>query len=165
MSNRDPLYGQSNKSGSWEASTDFSTTGTSDSSDSMKDQAKHKMDDMSHKADEMTDKAKGMVDDGKHKAEEVAGMAHERADQGMDKAADSMDKAAEMLRQRGDEQGGTVGSMAGTAADAMESASSYLHNTDTSQLMDQLETYIRKNPTQSLLIGAGVGFILAKAFK
>lgn len=165
MSNRDPLYGQSNRDSSWESSTDFSSTGTSDQTGGMKDQAHQKMDDMSHKAGEMTDKAKGMADEGKHKASEVAGMAQERADQGMDKAADSMDKAAGMLRQRGDEQGGTVGSMAGTAADAMESASSYLHNTDTGQLMDQLETYIRKNPTQSLLIGAGVGFILAKAFK
>lgn len=157
MSNRDPLYGDSKKIDSWDATSDFSSTGTSDSKDEMKNKANQKM-------DEMGGKAKNMADEGKHKVDEMAGKAQDRADQGMDKAADSMDKAADKLRQRGDEQGGTMGSVAGTAADAMESASSFLHETDSSQMMDQLEAYIRKNPTQSLLIGAGVGFILAKAF-
>jgi ElaB/YqjD/DUF883 family membrane-anchored ribosome-binding protein len=106
-----------------------------------------------------------MADDGKLKAGEMAGMAQERADQGIDKAADSMDKAADMMRQKGSEQGGTVGNVAGSAADAMESASAFLKDTDTSQMMDQLEAYIRKNPTQSLLVAAGIGFVLSKAFR
>jgi ElaB/YqjD/DUF883 family membrane-anchored ribosome-binding protein len=70
-----------------------------------------------------------------------------------------------MLRQRGSEQGGTMGQVASTAADTLDSASGYLREADTGEMMDQLEGYIRKNPMQSLLIAAGVGFVLSKAFK
>lgn len=148
----------------------------SDTVKSVADEGKHKADEMAekaktvaddgmHKAEEMADKAKHAAEDGKQKVGEMAGKAQERADEGIDKAAESMDKAAEMMRQKGSEQGGTVGSVAGTAADAMESASAFLKDTDTGQMMDQLEAYIRKNPTQSLLIAAGVGLVLSKAFK
>lgn len=120
-------------------------------------------DDTSKQSEGMTDKAKQAAESGKEKASEMAGMAQGRADQGIDKAAESMDKAAGMMREKG-EQGGTMGSVADTAAGAMESASSFLKDTDTSQMMDQLEDYIRKNPTQSLLVAAGIGFVLSKAF-
>lgn len=131
----------------------------------MAEKAKTVADEGMHKAEEMADKAKHAAEDSKQKVGEMAGKAQERADEGIDKAAESMDKAAEMVRQKGNEQGGTVGSVAGTAADAMESASAFLRDTDTGQMMDQLETYIRKNPTQSLLIAAGVGLVLSKAFR
>jgi ElaB/YqjD/DUF883 family membrane-anchored ribosome-binding protein len=47
----------------------------------------------------------------------------------------------------------------------MESAGSFLQDANTGEMMDQLENYIRQNPTQALLIAAGVGFVLSKAFK
>lgn len=165
MSNRDPLYGEPNKSGAWATSQESAFSDTSNDTEKMKDKAKQHLDDAMENPDQMADKAKGMMNDGKQKADEMAGMAHERADQGVDKAADAMDKGAEMLRERGEQQGGTVGSVAGTAADAMETAGSYLHDTNTGEMMDQVEAYIRKNPTQSLLVAAGIGFVLAKAFK
>ena len=183
MSNQDPFNQDKSKADYWGTTREWSTTeetGTqeslqdmgqshlddaSTSADAMTDKASHMADEGKHKAEEMTDKAKHAADDGKQKVGEMAGKAQERADEGIDKAAESMDKAAEMMRQKGSEQGGTVGSVAGTAADAMESASAFLKDTDTSQMMDQLEAYIRKNPTQSLLIAAGVGLVLSKAFK
>ena len=183
MSNQDPFNNDKSKNDYWGTTRDWSTTeetgteastqdfgqsGFDDSSataEGMTDKAKHVAEEGKHKAEEMTEKAKHVADDSKQKASEMAGMAKERADQGIDKAAESMDKAAEMVRQKGEEQGGTVGSVAGSAAGAMESASAFLKDTDTSQLMDQLEAYIRKNPTQSLLVAAGIGFVLSKAFK
>lgn len=160
MSNRDPLYDDSSQSGAWEA-----TQNMNDQNLNAADKAKLKSDDVSAKTEEAANKAKDVVDQGKRKAEDVASKAQDGADEGLDKAANKMDDAADMIRQRGSEQGGTVGSVASTAADTMESASSFLHNTDTSEMMDQVEAYIRQNPTQSLLIAAGVGFVLAKAFK
>lgn len=165
MSNRDPLYGDTSKKDSFGNARDETPFGSSGELDNMSSEAKDKVYGGLDKADKMANDAQSKMDEGKKKADEMAGTARDRADQGMDKAADSMDKAADMLRQRGEEQGGTVGSMAGTAADAMESAGAYLHDSNTGEMMDQLETYIRKNPTQSLLIAAGVGFVLAKAFK
>jgi ElaB/YqjD/DUF883 family membrane-anchored ribosome-binding protein len=165
MSNRDPLYGDSTQSNTWDTTHDTATSGNSDDKKDLKSQAQQKLDEASSKADDMAHQAEGAMNQGKQKADEMAGKAQHHADEGMDKAADAMDKGAQMLRERGREQGGTVGSVAGTAADAMESAGSYLHETNTSEMMDQVEAYIRQNPTQSLLIAAGVGFVLAKAFK
>lgn len=162
MSNRDPLYGKPTEGRSWETSQD---SAMSDDMENMKGEAEKKLNEADKKTDQMAGKAKGMMDDGKQKADEMSGMAQDRADEGMDKAADAMGKGADMLREQGNQQGGTIGSVAGTAADAMDSAGSYLHDANTGEMMDQVEAYIRKNPTQSLLIAAGVGFVLAKAFK
>lgn len=180
MSSRNPNRGKSNLDGSrvppYETTVPGGTDGTKDKAedrlydslekaDDMADNAQSKMDDGLNKANDMASDAQSKMDEGKQKAGEMAGMAQDRADQGMDKTADAMDRGADMLRERGDQQGGTVGQVAGTAADAMESAGAYLHDTNTGEMMDQVEAYIRKNPTQSLLVAAGVGFVLAKAFK
>lgn len=186
MSNRDPLYNSSKADASdlTANQTGLPTSGDSgnmkDKTEQTKNEGMNKANDMANKAsdkasevgyegldkaNEMADKAGSMMDDGKQKAGEMAGMAQQRADEGMDKAADAMGKGADMLRERGSQQGGTVGQVADTAAGAMESAGQYLHEHDTGEMMDQVEAYIRKNPTQSLLIAAGVGFVLAKAFK
>lgn len=160
MSNRDDLFGTSNDNTSWENAYD-----STDENGGVKDKAQSMLDDANVKKDEAVDKAKGMMDDGKHKADEMAHKAQDKADEGLDKAADSMDRGAQMLREKGHEQGGKVGEVADTAADAMQSASGYLRETNTAEMMDQVEAYIRQNPTQSLLIAAGVGFVLARAFK
>lgn len=158
MSDRNTNYGNSNLGGSGLPSQE--STGSD-----ARDKAENAMYDGLNKADDMANDAQSKMKEGKKKADEMVGKAQQRTDEGMDKAADAMDRGADMLRERGNEQGGTVGQMAGTAADAMESAGSYLHETDTGEMMDQVEAYIRKNPTQSLLIAAGVGFVLAKAMK
>lgn len=211
MSNRDPLYGESNNNDSSESSFDSTSSGTFDdlgsmsggssqgslydsgsagtigqsdtgeawnefydattsedasgTMDNVAGKAQGMLGDASGKKDEAMDKAKGMMDEGKNKAGEMAGMAQGKMDGGMTKAGESMDSAAQMLRDKGEQQGGTVGTVASTAAGAIESAGSFLQEANTGEMMDQLETYIRQNPTQSLLIAAGVGFVLAKAFK
>ena len=158
MSNRDSLYGDSSQSDSWDAAQRSEASGTSESMQDAKD-------DMLHKAADTMSQAEQKGQQARDKAEQFAGEAQHRADEGMHKAAQSMDQAAEMLRQRGEEQGGPMGQVASTAADTLGSASAYLEGTDTAEMMDQLEAYIRKNPMQSLLIAAGVGFVLSKAFK
>jgi ElaB/YqjD/DUF883 family membrane-anchored ribosome-binding protein len=82
----------------------------------------------------------------------------------MDQAASGLDQAASKLREQGGQQGGTVGNAAATAADSLEGASSYLREKDTDQLMDDLESLIRRKPTESLLVAAGIGFVLSKVF-
>lgn len=152
----------------WENFYDATTSddsGNTGTMDDMKHKAQDTLGKASEKKDEVMDKASGVMDEGKHKAGEVAGMAQEKMDTGMTKAGETMDNAAHMLRDKGEQQGGTVGTVAGTAANAMESAGSFLQESNPGEMMDQLEAYIRQNPTQSLLIAAGVGFVLAKAFK
>lgn len=165
MSNRDPLYGKSNQGNPGDISGDSAPLESSGELDKKSKQAEDKLYEGLNKADDMANDAQSKLYDGLDKADEMANKAQGRADEGMDKAADAMDRGADMLRERGNQQGGTVGQVAGTAADAMESAGAYLHDSNTGEMMDQVEAYIRKNPTQSLLIAAGVGFVLAKAFK
>ncbi len=151
----------------WEEFYDATTSddsGSTGTMDDMKHKAQDTMGKASEKKDEVMDKASGMMGQGKEKAGEMAGMAQEKMDGGMTKAGETMEGAAQMLRDKG-EQGGTVGTVADTAANAMESAGSFLQEANTGEMMDQLENYIRQNPTQALLIAAGVGFVLAKAFK
>lgn len=162
MSNRDLYANESNTDEAWE--TSYDTTSTEGDS-SVKDKAKNKMNEASAKKDEVAGKAQNMMEEGKEKASEFASTAQDRADEGMNKTADGLHTAADKVRERGSEHGGAVASAADTAANAMESAENYLRDTNTAEMMDQVEAYIRKNPTQSLLIAAGVGFVLAKAFK
>jgi ElaB/YqjD/DUF883 family membrane-anchored ribosome-binding protein len=157
MSTQDSPYGDSSHTDPWQASQQPGETGSAGMQDAK--------DDALHKAAETMDQAGQKGQEVRQKAGEVASQAQGRADEGMHKAAQTMDQAADKLRQRGSGQSGTMGQVTTAAADTLDSASSYLEGTDTAEMMDQLEAYIRKNPMQSLLVGAGGGVVLSKAFK
>lgn len=98
----------------------------------------------------------------KAKADEWTGKAHDKADQGMDAAASGLGSAADTLRQQGEQHGGMAASAASKTADALDSASQYLREKDTDQLLTDLESFVRQKPVESVLIAAGAGFLLAK---
>lgn len=169
MSNRDALYGDSTHGDPFQAPTTGRSGESQDQGRDAASQAKAKgqqaMDQASEKGQQVKEQASAKGQQAKEKLDQASGMAEERADQGMDKASQGLDQAADMLRDRGGQQGGAMGSAATTAADTMESASSYLKDKDSSQLMDDLEDFIRRKPTESLLAAAGIGFVLSKVFK
>lgn len=172
MSNRDPLYRETNHGDPFEAPTTGKRGESGGSSDQMgnkADEAKAKgqqvKDQATQKGQQAVDQASQKGQQAKQKASQAAGMAEERADQGMDKAASGLDQAADKVRQQGSQQGGSMGTAATKAADTMDSASSYLRSTDTDQIMNDLESMIRRKPTESLLAAAGVGFVLSKIFR
>lgn len=177
MSSRDPLYGKTPEgelpaSDAWaatdqdrwdqESGSTFDQAhdaGTvSEKAGQAKEQVSKAADDVLHQASQKADQASG-------KASEVADRAQQAADQGMDQAASGLDMAAGTLRQQGEERGGTVGNVATMAADRLEGASGYLRDKDTSQLVDDLEALVRRKPTESLLVAAGIGFVLSKVFR
>lgn len=121
-------------------------------------QAQDKVGDMAGKAQEMGQTAQ-------EKAAEMGQMAQQKADAGMDAAAAGLGQAASMLRQQGEQQEGTIGTAAARAADTLESASGYLRDKDTSQLLDDIEAFVRERPVESVLIAAGIGFVLSKIVK
>ena len=94
-----------------------------------------------------------------------------KVDAGIEKAAEGMDKLVGAIRDRGQQMeggsgpAGTVGSVAATAADKLEGASQYLHQTDADRLISDLEALVRREPAKALLVAAGIGFVLAKALK
>ena len=114
------------------------------------------------------EKATQVVDTAKEKAGQVAEQVSTKADAGIDKAAGGLDKAAEMLRQRGEQMGGQgsgVQSVAATAATRLDNAAQYLRDKDTDQLVADLEDLVRRKPAQTLLVAAGVGFLLSKVVR
>jgi hypothetical protein len=150
MSNRD-FTGQDSPTGQpyQSGGTDWSSTGTSHPT-----------------AESGTDKAKHAVSTAQHKADEMAHQASQKADEGLDKAAIGLDKASDALRSRGESMGeGTVGQAATMAADRLEQGAQMLREKDTDQLVADLEDLIRRRPMESLLVAAGVGFLLSKAMR
>jgi ElaB/YqjD/DUF883 family membrane-anchored ribosome-binding protein len=115
------------------------------------------------KASQMTEQAGAAFDTVKDKASQVTDQASTAADAGMDKAATGLDTLAGTLRDRGESMGGgSVGSIATTAADKLESGAQMLRSTDTEQLMTDLEALVRRKPMESVLVAAGIGFVLSK---
>jgi ElaB/YqjD/DUF883 family membrane-anchored ribosome-binding protein len=83
----------------------------------------------------------------------------------MDMAASGLGQAAQTIRQQGNQSGNsTVSGVANSAANTLDSASQYLRQTDTDQLLDDLEALVRRKPVESVLVAAGIGFVLSKLF-
>jgi uncharacterized protein YjbJ (UPF0337 family) len=58
---------------------------------------------------------------------------------------------------------GAVGTAATTVAQKLDAAGSYLQQKDLDHVMGDLSTIIRRYPVPSLLIGLGVGYLLARS--
>jgi len=118
--------------------------------------------------DTAKEKAGQVTDTAKEKAGQMTEQATAKADIGIEKAAGGLDRAADMLRERtqGTEAGGgAVQTVAATAADKLDTAAQYLQGKDTDQLVAELEAVIRRRPVESLLVAAGVGFLLSKSLR
>lgn len=168
MSNRDPNYGRTTASGV----DPFQASPHPDNTNDTKDKAKDAADTAMNKGQQAADTAKQKAGQASEKAHEAAGKAHEaagqaeaRADQGMHQAASGLDQAADTLREKGGQQGGSMGSAAAMTADKLDSASGYLRDKDTEQILNDVESLVRRKPTESLLVAAGVGFVLSKVFR
>lgn len=139
------------------------------------DQAKQKATEVAGQAKEQATQVAGQakeqasqaVDTAKQKAGQVAEQATTQVDAGMEKAAGGLDKAADMLRQKTESmpQGGGVQSIASTAATQLDKGAQYLKDKDTDQLVADLEAMVRQKPTQTLLVAAGIGFLLSKVVR
>jgi ElaB/YqjD/DUF883 family membrane-anchored ribosome-binding protein len=183
MTYRDPLYDTNTPSGdSLEDQIEEATSG-GDSTD----KAKAKADEMKHQGQEAADKArdkgeevagqarekgeelaaKGQdaMDQAKVKADEFGHTAHQKADEGLDKASEGLSTAADKLREQGEQQDGQVGNVAATAADKLDSASGYLRERDTNQIVTDLENLVRRRPMESLVAAAGIGLLLSRIIR
>lgn len=124
--------------------------------------AQDKVDEVRQKADQAAQQAKGKSEEVKAKADQAMHQAQSRADEGMDKAAQGMGQAADMLRSRGQQGSGTMANAATTAADTLDNASSYLREKGTEDILQDIESLIRRKPVESLLVAAGAGYVLSK---
>ena len=110
------------------------------------------------------EQAKEAVGDVQQKAGELGDQASALADAGMQKAAGGLDSLASTIRERGESMGGgQAQSVASTAAEKLEAGAEMLRSTDTDQLVADLEALVRRRPVESLLVAAGVGYLMSRA--
>ena len=139
--------------------------------------------DRTHEAvDRASNKAHDAVDTAADKAQQVASTVQDKAQQVADKAQDmgqqAVDKAdaatttvgekmtgvAQAIREKAPTSG-PVANVADTAADTLQRAGTYLQQQDLSDMRADLENIIREYPIQSLLVGFGVGYLLARSVR
>ncbi|MDQ6885729.1 MAG: hypothetical protein M3068_00405 [Gemmatimonadota bacterium] len=113
-------------------------------------------------------------------ASNVADQARDRAGQVKEKAsqlkatlADKMTAGADRLRQAGgsaDPQTGAVANadvkakVATTVAEGMDNTAEWLRSADLDSIRTGIEGQVKNNPGRTLLIAAGIGYVLGKAF-
>ncbi len=115
------------------------------------------------KVGQVTEQAGAMLDTAKYQSAKVTDQATSAVDTGIDKAATGLDTVAGTLRERGESMGGgSMASIATTAADKMEAGAQMLKDKDTEQIVSDLEALVRRKPVESVLVAAGIGFVLSK---
>lgn len=124
-------------------------------------------------ATNVADKAKQAADTIKTRAGEVASNMAERAQQTASSigqqaedathaVGSSMKTLADTVRQRGP-QSGMAGSATSSIAQGLESGGQYLEQEGLKGIAEDVTNLIRRNPLPALVLGVGLGFILARA--
>jgi len=120
----------------------------------------------------VADQAKNVVDTAKDKAKQAgefvrdkAGQAGEfvrdKADQAASTTGKGMENLAGTIRDRGP-QSGMLGKATSTVADTLDRTGRYLEDQGMSGMVDDLSTMVRNHPLPAILLGIGLGFMLAR---
>jgi ElaB/YqjD/DUF883 family membrane-anchored ribosome-binding protein len=137
-----------------------SMTGTGSDSDSESGSGSGSM------QDQVREQADKVISTATQKVSGIAGQASSSADAGIEKAAGGLGTLAGTIRDKSQSLGNEqIGSIATAAADRLESGAELLRGQNTDQLMSELEALVRRKPVESMLVAAGIGFVLSKALR
>jgi methyl-accepting chemotaxis protein len=121
---------------------------------------------VTERAKELAGEAKDRAQEAAHgvaeRASEVASNVGRRADSAVESAGSGMQSFAETVRERGPSSG-VLGSATSAVADTLEGAGEYLEEHGLSGVAKDLTDLVRKNPIPALLVGIGLGFLIARA--
>jgi uncharacterized protein YjbJ (UPF0337 family) len=109
---------------------------------------------------EYGDKVAGVVASVSAKAQEFGAKAAKKANETAPFVGEKMGTLATSIRERAPREG-TLGTATTKVAEGLESASYYLQEKRFEHLGDDFRGLVRRYPLQSLLIGFGLGFLLA----
>jgi len=130
--------------------------------DKATDIAQSAVDKVKQTADDLRSKDAGqIVDDARAKAAEVGDAAATKVDSAMTATGEQMSTLAQTVRENAPE--GKAGEVATKAADALDRGGEYLQTADLQMVRGDLERVIREHPIESLLVGVGVGYLVARA--
>jgi ElaB/YqjD/DUF883 family membrane-anchored ribosome-binding protein len=131
----------------------------------------------------LRDRAKNVIGTAGEKLADVGSSVRERAGTAKDKLADALDSGAEKLRERSNT--GAGGTLAGATADGstaiqadskvaqvsdkvaggMEATAGWLRDADVESIKSGLEQQVKEHPGRTLLIAAGLGYLIGRAFR
>lgn len=132
-----------------------SSTGTGSNLESMKEEAKGT-------ATGVMESAKGMASNAAKKAGDAAGYVGEKAEDAAHSMGSGMKSLAGTVRQYSPREG-MLGNAGAAVAEGLESSGRYLEEYGLSGIGEDLTGMIRRNPVPAVLIGIGLGFLIARA--
>jgi hypothetical protein len=145
--------------------TPMRPTGTGSS---MSEQAKDMASSAAQKAGEAawsaTQKAKDMASSVGHSAGDVASNVGQKAEDATSAVGGSMRSLAGTLRENLPHEG-MMGSASSTVAETLDRGGRYLQEEGLRGVGQDLTNLIRRNPIPALLIGIGVGFLIARSMR
>ena len=95
---------------------------------------------------------------------EMASNLEHRAEEALSTVGQQMQSLAGNLRQRAPQEG-MLGTAASAVASTLETGGNYLQQQHLNDMVDDVSEVIRRYPLQSVLVGIGVGFCLARSFR
>jgi uncharacterized protein YjbJ (UPF0337 family) len=98
------------------------------------------------------------------KAQELGATAASKVGEAATAVGEQMGSLASTIRDNAPHEG-AIATAATAVAGGLESASSYLHEKDYANLATDLTALVRRYPVQSLLVGVGLGYWLARSTK
>ncbi|HTU91082.1 MAG TPA: hypothetical protein VMF69_13475 [Gemmataceae bacterium] len=98
------------------------------------------------------------------KAQELAGTASRRVDEATAALGERVRSAAGTIRERGPREG-MLGTASGAVAESLESTGRYIEEEGVLGMVEDLTELVRRNPIPAMLVGVGIGFMLAKMFR
>jgi hypothetical protein len=110
---------------------------------------------------EYGDQTGGAVANMTAKAQELGATTANKANEAATVVGEKIGSLANVIRENASHEG-AVGAAATTVADGLESASSYLREKKFEHLAKDVTALVRTYPIQSLLIGVGLGYLLAR---
>jgi ElaB/YqjD/DUF883 family membrane-anchored ribosome-binding protein len=117
---------------------------------------------VSQKAASIAEKAKDTARDAANKAGDLAKNVGHKAEDAVSSVGGQMKSLAGTIREKAPHEG-VVGSTASAVANTLDSSGSYLQQHNFQAMAEDMTDLIRRYPIQSLLVGIGVGFLIAKA--
>lgn len=130
------------------------------------DKAKEMAGNVADKAKDMTaasmEKAKEMASSAANAAGNAATSVGHKAEEATSAVGSGMKALASTLHDKGPRDGMT-GQASRSVAEALESSGRYLEEHGLQGIGDDLTNLVRRNPLPALLIGIGVGYMLARA--
>jgi len=112
----------------------------------------------------VADKAKEVASTTADRAKDFGRSAADAADRATAKVGSGIETVADKLRDKGPHDG-VMGNATSKVADTLERGGRYLQEEGLTGMADDLTGLIKRNPIPALLVGVGIGYLIAHALR